>query len=199
MTLPRVLGLDDDGTLLIEPPEELKQLRMNEKKHTNIKVKDGESIRLKDVAGNTMELELIIEPGNAKGFGVKVCCSPDGEEQTIIECNPSAKHIKIDFERSSLDKSIKHYELCMNFMRDKPNPVATEQVAPFELRNSEKLELRIFIDRSILDVFANGRQCITQRIYPTRQDSTGIELFSKAGSMTVKSLQAWDMAATNPW
>ena len=123
----------------------------------------------------------------------------DGEEQTIIECNPSAKNIKIDFEQSSLDKSIKHYELCMNFMRDKPNRVVTEQVAPFELRNGEKLELQIFIDRSILEVFANGRQCITQRIYPTRRDSTGIELFSKGGSMTVKSLQAWDMAATNPW
>jgi len=199
MTLPRVLSLDDDGTLLIQPIEELKQLRMHERKHTDITVRSGESIRLEDIAGNTMELELTIEPGSAEAFGVKVCCSADGEEQTIIECNPSAKNIKIDFEQSSLDKSIKHYELCMNFMRDKPNRVVTEQVAPFELRNGEKLELQIFIDRSILEVFANGRQCITQRIYPTRRDSTGIELFSKGGSMTVKSLQAWDMAATNPW
>ena len=71
--------------------------------------------------------------------------------------------------------------------------------ASVKLRNGEKLELRIFIDRSILEVFANGRQCITQRIYPTRKDSTGIELFSKGGSMIVESLQAWDMAATNPW
>jgi sucrose-6-phosphate hydrolase SacC (GH32 family) len=195
MTLPRVLSLDDDGTLLIEPPEELKQLRMHERKHRNIKVKDGESIRLEDVAGNTMELELIIEPGSAEAFGLKVCSSPDGREQTIIECNPSAKNIRIDLEQSSLDKSIKHYELCM----DKPNPVVTEQSAPFELRNGEKLQLRIFIDRSILEVFANGRQCITQRIYPTRKDSLGVELFSKGGSMTVESLQAWNMAATNPW
>jgi len=195
MTLPRVLSLDDDGTLLIQPVEELKQLRMHEKKYTNIKVKDGQSIRLKDVAGNTMELELIIEPGSAEAFGLKVCSSHDGQEETIIECNPSDKHIKIDFARNSLDESIKHYEMCMN----KPNPVVTEQAAPFELRNGEKLELRIFIDRSILEVFANGRQCITQRIYPTRKDSIGVELFSKGGSMTVESLQAWDMAATNPW
>ena len=199
MTLPRVLGLDDDGTLLIEPVEELKQLRMREKKHMNIKVKDGQSIRLKDVAGNTMDLELRIEPGSAEAFGLKVCRSPNGEEQTIIECNPSAKHIKIDLERSSLDKSIKHYEMCMSLKGDKPNRVVTEQAAPFELREGEKLQLRIFIDRSIIEVFANDRQCITQRIYPTRKDSLGVELFSKGGSMTVKSLQAWDMAATNPW
>jgi beta-fructofuranosidase len=195
MTLPRVLSLDDDGTLLIQPVEELKQLRMHEKEYTNIKVKDGESMRLEDIAGNTMELELIIEPGSAEAFGLKVCSSSDGQEETIIECNPSAKNIRIDLERSSLDESIKHYELCM----DKPNPVVTEQSAPFELREGEKLELRIFIDRSILEVFANGRQCITQRIYPTRKDSLGVELFSKGGSMTVESLKAWDMAATNPW
>jgi sucrose-6-phosphate hydrolase SacC (GH32 family) len=198
MTLPRVLSLDDDGTLLIQPVEELKHLRMHEREYTNIKVKDNESIRLQDIASNTMELELVIEPGSAKVFGVKVCCSPNGREQTIIECNPSGKHIKIDFERSSLDKSIKHFDLCMNFMKDKPNRVVTEQAAPFELREGEKLQLRIFID-SILEVFANGRQCITQRIYPTRKDSLGVELFSKGGSMTVNSLQAWDMAATNPW
>ncbi|MHC4725478.1 MAG: glycoside hydrolase family 32 protein [Planctomycetota bacterium] len=188
LTLPRVLSLDDDGTLLIEPIEELKQLRMHEKQHKNITVKDGESIRL-----------LVIEPGTAEAFGLKVCSSPDGREQTVIECNPSAKNVKIDFERSSLDKSIKHYDMCMNFMRDKPNKEVTEQAAPFELRQGEKLELRIFIDRSILEVFANGRQCITQRIYPTRKDSLGVELFSKGGSITVESIKAWDMAATNPW
>ena len=79
------------------------------------------------------------------------------------------------------------------------NPVVTKQVAPFSLKDGEKLELRIFIDRSIVEIFANSRQCITQRIYPSQEDSLGIELFSKGGSMTVKSLQAWDMVATNPW
>ncbi|MHC4188006.1 MAG: glycoside hydrolase family 32 protein, partial [Planctomycetota bacterium] len=199
MTLPRVLSLDDDGTLLIKPIEELEQLRMRPKQHKNITVKDGESIRLEDIAGNTIELELVIEPGSAEAFGLKVCSSPDGEEQTVIECNPSAKNIRIDLEKSSLDKSIKHYEMCMSLKGDKPNQEVTAQAAPFELREGEKLELRIFIDRSILEVFANSRQCITQRIYPTRKDSLGVELFSKGGSMTVESIKAWDMAATNPW
>ena len=53
------------------------------------------------------------------------------------------------------------------------------QEAPFELAAGEGLELRIFLDRSVLEVFANGRQCITQRIYSTRADSLGVRLFSK--------------------
>jgi sucrose-6-phosphate hydrolase SacC (GH32 family) len=199
MTVPRVLSLDDDGTLRIEPVEELERLRIREKKRRNVKVAADKLQRLDGIEGNAIELALTIDPGDAEAFGLKVCASPDGEEETIIEYNPSAGQLTIDFEKSSLDESIKHYYYTMFWRAGEENQVVTQQVAPFELRPGEKLELRIFIDRSIIEIFANGRQCVTQRIYPTREDSTGVELFSKGGSMTVESLQAWDMAPTNQW
>ena len=199
MTLPRVLSLDDDGTLRIEPVEELKRLRTGERKRSNITVAADESHRLDGIEGNTMELALTIDPGDAEAFGLKVCSSPDGKEETIIEYNPSAAQFTIDLEKSSLDKSIKHYFYTMFWREGEENPEVTKQVAPFELRPGEKLELRIFIDRSILEIFVNGRQCITQRIYPTREDSLGVELFSKGGAIKVLSLRAWDIAPTNPW
>ncbi len=73
------------------------------------------------------------------------------------------------------------------------------QEAPFALRQGESLQLRIYLDRSVLEVFANGRQCMAQRIYPTRGDSTGVALFSRGGAATVRRPRAWDLAATNPW
>jgi len=199
MTLPRVLSLDDDGTLLIEPVEELERLRLRERQKSNIAVDGGQTMRLDGIEGNALELALTIDPGDAEALGLKVCASPNGEEETIIEYNPSAAELTIDLEKSSLDESIKHYYYTMFWRRGQKNPVVTKQVAPFKLKRGEKLELRIFIDRSIIEIFANDRQCMTQRIYPTREDSTGIGLFSKGGSMTVESLRAWDMAATNPW
>jgi sucrose-6-phosphate hydrolase SacC (GH32 family) len=199
MTLPRVLSLDDDGTIRIEPVEELERLRLRERKRRNVVVAADKPQRLDGIEGNTLELALTIDPGDAEAFGLKICASPNGEEETSIEYNPSAGELTIDLEKSSLDESIKHYSFTMFWRRGQKNPVVTKQVAPFELKPGEKLELRIFIDRSIIEIFANDRQCITQRIYPTRGDSTGIELFSKGGSMTVESLQAWDMAATNQW
>ena len=68
---------------------------------------------------------------------------------------------------------------------------------PFELSVGEGLNLRIFLDHSILEVYANSRQCITQRIYPTRSDSVGISPFSSDGSVNIKTIQAWDMASAN--
>ena len=85
----------------------------------------------------------------------------------------------------------------MYFRDEGENPIVTKQVAPFILNKGENMDLRIFIDKSIMEIFINSRQCVTQRIYPTRKDSQGIELFCKGGDITIESLQAWDMAATN--
>ena len=87
----------------------------------------------------------------------------------------------------------------MNFMTSEPNPIATDQVAPFSLGKNEKLEIQIFIDKSIIEIFANGRQCVTQRVYPTRSDSRRIELFSSGGNSKVNILRVWDMSPTNQW
>jgi beta-fructofuranosidase len=45
----------------------------------------------------------------------------------------------------------------------------------------------------VLEVFANGRQCLTQRIYPTRGDSVNVALLACGGQARVISLKAWNM------
>jgi len=197
MSLPRVLSLGDDGTILIEPVEELERLRLRERQELNIEVSADNDVCLDSIAGNTLEIELTIDPQDADVVGLKVCASPNAEEQTLIEYSSSTGELSVDVEKSTLDKSIEYYYYTMLFGRE--NPVVTKQVAPLELKPGEKLELRIFIDRSVIEIFANKRQCVTQSVYPTRDDSTGVALFTRGGSMMVESIQAWDIAATNQW
>jgi beta-fructofuranosidase len=73
------------------------------------------------------------------------------------------------------------------------------QEAPLELPAGGTLNLRIFLDRSMLEVFANSCQCLTQRIYPSRADSMGVVLFSRGGESTVRQFNAWKMHPSNPW
>ncbi|MDX1702325.1 MAG: GH32 C-terminal domain-containing protein, partial [Melioribacteraceae bacterium] len=61
------------------------------------------------------------------------------------------------------------------------------------------LDLHIFIDRSVLEVFVNNMLCLTHRIYPTREDSKGIVLFSNGGKIEVPELNAWKLHPSNPW
>jgi beta-fructofuranosidase len=56
------------------------------------------------------------------------------------------------------------------------------------------LRLRVFVDRTIVEVFANGRLCLTRRMYPTREDSLGVSVFAAGGTAWLASLQAWQMA-----
>lgn len=200
MTVPRVLSLDDDGTLLIQPAEELKRLRLRERHENNIRLQRDNAVCLDGVSGNALELSVSFDADIGDRYGLRVCASPDGEEQTVIEYDPSNGELAVDFSRSSLDESVEHSYYAMYLRKDGgENPITTKQIAPLQLAPGENLELRVFIDHSIVEVFANDRQCLTQRIYPTRADSTGIELFSTGDSMTVVSLRAWDIAPTNQW
>ena len=203
MSLPRVLSLAEDGTLQIEPAEELNMLRLNHRRRENIELAADSELALDDVRGDCLELALEAELRDAQEFGVKVRCSPDGTEQTVILFDPSARLLKVDTTKSSLSEDIVQPwpHPTAAFL---PNPLDGRkdvrlQEAPFELSSGEPLKLRIFLDRSILEVFANSRQCVTQRIHPSRSDSLGVILFSRGGSATIRSFESWDMAAANAW
>lgn len=185
-TLPRVLSLGDDNTLRIEPAPELEVLRCNPRHRENLAV-SGE-LPLNDVRGDCLEISAVIEPGDAEEFGLKVRYSPEGEEQTVIVCSPSEKTLKVELGKSSLEARYTW-----------GNRVVKEQAAPFELTAGEPLRLRVFLDRSVLEVYANGRQCITQRIYPSRADSLGVALVARGGGMNVRAVHAWDMSPVNSW
>jgi len=152
---------------------------------------------LDDVRGDALELELEIVPDGAQQVGVALRCSPDGAEQTGVLCDLARGVLAVDVSRSTLDPDIKynHYR-SQNALKRLPEELRSvkAQEAPFALAPGERLRLHLYLDRSVLEVFANGRQSITQRIYPTRADSLGVRLFARGGAATVASLCAWDMA-----
>ena len=181
MSLPRTLWLGDDNTLRMRPAKELAALRYNAHKLANVTVKAGADLTLKTIGGNSIELSLEMKPGQGvKQCGVKVCCSPDGKEQTAIYYDATDKKLKIDTRKSSLGEGPRRIE-----------------AAPFELNAGETLKLRIFVDKSVVEVFANDRQAAVRRIYPTQADSVGVELFSIGGDTAVLCLDAWDMMPSN--
>ena len=197
MSMPRVLTLPEDGIMRINPIEEMERLRINPRERKDISLADGAEMTLKDITGDCLEVEMEIDPGNATQVGLRVLRSPQGEEETIVAYEPGSSELVLDVSKSSLDKYVR-------YGTDRPHTAeggddVRVQRAPFEVGSGGTFTLRIFLDRSIIEVFADDRQCVTQRIYPSREDALGVSLFCKGGSAKVLSLKAWDMAATNPW
>ena len=81
----------------------------------------------------------------------------------------------------------------------KHNPVIETEDAPFSRKPGEKVHLRVFLDKSMLEVFANGRQCITQVIYPTMKDAVNIQVFTEDEPIKVESLNAWKLFPAMQW
>jgi len=186
-SLPRVLSLAEDNTLRINVPEELETLRYNPVTLKDLVIKaeffnSFSEMPLKQITGNSIELSIEMVGDGASRMGVKVCASPDGKEQTLVYYDAEHKMLKIDTTRSSLGEGQK-----------------TIEGGPFELKPGEPLKLRVFVDKSVVEVFANGRQAVMRRIYPTRTDSVGVSIFSTGGNADVSVLKKWDIMPSNPY
>ena len=44
-------------------------------------------------------------------------------------------------------------------------------------------------------LFANETTCLAGRVYPTRPDSLGVDLFVRRGRVRLKSLDVWEMGS----
>jgi beta-fructofuranosidase len=179
--LPRSLWLGKDGKLRMQPVRELQNLRQNKREKNNLTIASGSEIDLSDFGKELAELEITIHPGTATQVGVMVGCSGDGREQTLIYYDAMEKKLTFDATKSSLDLGRKKIES-----------------APFGLQKGEALVLRIFVDKSIVEVFANDRQAIARSVYP-RLGGTGIKLFAKGGAVKIPSVKVWEMMPSNPY
>lgn len=61
------------------------------------------------------------------------------------------------------------------------------------LGEGEPRRLRVFFDGSVLEVVANKRVMLSERIYPTRADSREIGVFATGGPAHLRSLDRWAM------
>ena len=56
------------------------------------------------------------------------------------------------------------------------------------------MTLRIFVDKSVVEVFVNGKQCVAVRVYPERTDSVGVSLRAQGKDAVLQALDVWQMA-----
>ncbi len=143
---------------------------------------DSEQL-IDNLQGNVFDLEVVLEPFGATRCGVKVCCAPDGSEETVIGYDRVNQKLFIDTQRSS----------------SQGMGLKTVEAGPFHLDGTELLRLRVLVDKSVVEVFANDRQAALRRIYPSNPASVQVKLFSEGGATRVHSLTGWEMMPANPY
>ncbi len=61
------------------------------------------------------------------------------------------------------------------------------------LTDGELLRLRVFVDRSLVEVIANRRVCLSAWSYPRLNESGFVRLSTVGGSAVVKWVDVWQM------
>ena len=190
MSLPRRLTLIGPNQLAIEPAGDIESVRAE---HTHIdpmSLPANEDVVIESVKGNALELIARIDPKGASMVELDVLRSPKAEETT---------RILFFRERGMRDRSIpgpRPGVLSIDMSRSSMLPDATSrppESAPVQIAHDESLELRVFIDKSVVEVFVNGKQCTAVRVYPGREDSLGISLRAQGQDAQLQSLDAWEM------
>lgn len=182
LSLPHILSPGPGGTVGVTPAPELAVLRGERTHLTALDVTPASEIVLPNVRGDCLEIAAEFRPGSASVFGLSLRRSPDGAEQTRIVYDRAAQRLALDTTQASLDPSV------------------TRQVryAPCPLAAGEPLRLRVFVDCSVLELFANDHGCLTERIYPTRPDSLGVALYAHGGTAQLLSLESWPLRSIWP-
>jgi beta-fructofuranosidase len=118
-SLPRLVGLDPEGGLTIDPVPEIERLRGPAKDVPATTLDDGREVILDGIEGDSLDLELVIEPDGGEGLPpvltdgtrqivVTVLASPDGRERTRIVFDVVAGTLSIDATSSTLRRDVNY-------------------------------------------------------------------------------------------
>lgn len=197
MSLARQLTLLEDGTLGIEPAGNVESLRYDHQHIRAMTLPANQEIVLENVQGNTMEIIAKIDPMDAPMIELNVLRSPNKEEFTRIAffkergLNESRTGVRLPPEKN-IYASLITIESSFSSLLPEVRSRAPE-TAPIALRWKEPLKLRVFVDKSVVEVFVNGRQCVAIRVYPGLKESIGVSLRSQGQESKLLSLDAWQM------
>ena len=193
MTLPRRLTLTGKEDLGIEPAGDVESLRSDHRHVDTMTLPANREVVLEGIGGTALEIIAEIDPADAPAIEMCVLCSPDREEYTRIAFFPKRglQHSQRFYPPARRYSLITIDSSCSSLM---PDAVCrAPETAPVFLPDDESLQMRVFIDRSVVEVFVNGKQCVAVRVYPGREDSVGVSLRSQGRDAELRSLDAWKM------
>ncbi|MGQ3318112.1 glycoside hydrolase family 32 protein [Pseudomonas brassicacearum subsp. neoaurantiaca] len=171
--LPRELELQGDR-LGVFPARELTALRQAPLPSVAPWGESG-SCWVPQVLGDRLEIHVHLDLlGCTEGrLGVALRCSADEQEQTLLYYDASLQRLVLDRSRSGAQ-------------------VSGQRSVSIESTQTQ-LHLRVFLDRSSIEVFEeNGRFSFSSRLYP-RPDSLGVKLLANGTGGRVAIPKAWPL------
>ena len=164
-----------DGKLCQMPHPVMERLREKRVVHSKQAV-TSQTPYVVSETGHQLEIRAVFYPGDAKRFGFTLCKNPDNSEYSTLYYDVENQELVVDQTHSSLRSHIP-----LRIRKDR-----------YKLNTSAPVEIRLFIDGSVIEGFINNEDAFTTRIFPLKENSTQVELFSD-GNTTEAEAEVWTL------
>ena len=172
MTVPRELWIGPNNQLNLRPADEIALVRDSAVPMTATGANLG---ILQTFAGRFMDIEATFTMRDRQKVGLTLLAAADGSELTRIVFWPDARRLIIERANSSTNPKVRRQDVWGQLI----------------LNNGEALRLRVLLDGSVLEVYANDRLCLTTRIYPEDEASVRASVFVEGDALA--NVSAWNM------
>ncbi len=184
MSLPRTVSyIDSDHDLLaFNVIDDIKCLRKTESAVTTgeKELAANEETILTGFEENCGEYILEFEAKNIPALEIRVLRSPDASEYTSLSIyrqrgNTYRKLMRPGFSYRQAHETV----VVLSTLRSSLDGESQRRVPEMQsvyVAPDEKLKVRIFVDKSVVEVFLNDKLAIAARVYPTEENSTGVSV-----------------------
>ncbi len=180
-SLPRELEVPADGILRIRPLRELETLRHEPRVMTQVELKDvaGDlrldrtppGLKLMDLPGESVEVRITIPRAEAERKLLGWTLFADGKGGGLpLVLRPETGALRLGTAEA---------------------PFAVQDLPP-----GEDVVLRVFIDRYLVEVFANDRQAMVAA-FPGHAGRTALNAFTVGAPTRLAKVEAWKLKPTN--
>lgn len=168
-SLAQVWSLDENGKILISPHPNLDNYRGEETNFGKIDLNPGSTHNI-DFKGRHFEMEASINTGTSERFGFVLGQSETSGEEYRVYYDFGSQEWIVDASESSTSGLVRR-DIRKGY---------------FNINQGDIVDLRVFVDGSVLEVFINGKSHFTGRFFPESDDANGVDLFTEGGSASAE-------------
>lgn len=196
MSLPQKItvgGYYNNDEICIQPAFDLSPYRIDENEMKNIELRANEEKVLDSIRGNAMEMEISYSNKTSSCLEMRILRSDSGDEYTSICIYPERGNSIIhngQFPRRhvvSVD--------CANSTKG-DRPMSPPEVRHIFTEKDEPLNLHVFIDKCVVEVYINNKEVIGRFVCPDAE-SKSVSFISHGRDTVVDSVKAYNIMDVN--
>ena len=188
MTVMHHVTTDEQDNICIQPVKQIESLHTEHYTAQSLKLDAFKQTKL-DFSGRELDIHMKLHLSDARGLTLKVLASDNSCEHTDINLYRS--------RRKRGEEVVSMFSAVIDTTYSSVSPDAEgrqPEVVQVPDVSDDMLDVRILVDRCMVEVFVNGRITIMQMMY-TSESSTGIFLEALGHDVMIDELDIWKMSS----